>query len=204
MKDIQAVVFDLYGTLIYLANETKPYARLFANMGLQTPEELKQARTIALTEDFSNLSNLVKRIKPDSKVDLIPYEREIEEEVASAETYPETRSVLDDLRKINIKLGLVSNLASPYKKPFFVLRLDQYFDEVIFSCDIGLRKPETKIYQKIIEMLKINPAQTLMTGDKVSADVDGPKSICMNAVHLDRTNTSSNSISTLDKIFSVF
>ena len=203
MKDIQAVVFDLYGTLIYLANETKPYARLFVNMGLQTPEELKQARTIALTEDFSNLSNLVKRIKPDSKVDLIPYEREIEEEVASAETYPETRSVLDDLRKRNIKLGLVSNLASPYKKPFFVLRLDQYFDEVIFSCDIGLRKPETKIYQKIIEMLKINPAQTLMTGDKVSADVDGPKSIGMNAVHLDRTNTSSNSISTLDKIFSV-
>ncbi len=64
MTNFQAVIFDLYGTLLYLSKETKPYARLFADLGLQRPEELKDARHIALTENFDRLTDLVGRIKP--------------------------------------------------------------------------------------------------------------------------------------------
>lgn len=201
MAEIQAVVFDLYGTLIYLADETKPYARLFTEMGLQTSEEFRQARRIALTEDFANLTDLVKRIKPNTEIDLLQYEKEIKEERASALLYPETRSVLDNLRKKDLRLGLISNLASPYKLPFFELGLNEYFDEVVFSCDVGLRKPDLGIYQKIVEKLGIDHSKALMIGDKVHADVDGPKSIGMNAVHIDRRGTSPNSISTLEGVF---
>ena len=105
------------------------------------------------------------------------------------------------LKEQKIQLGLISNLASPYKSPFFDLGLNDYFDEVLFSCDIGLRKPDQLIYQKMMERIGINPAQSLMTGDKVHADVDGPKSIGMNAVHLDRSNNSSESISSLKGVF---
>ena len=201
MANIQAVVFDLYGTLIYLANETKPYAILFANLGLQTPEEVRQARRIALTEDFEDVARLVRRIKSNAQVDFASYQQEVEKERASASLYPETRAVLDKLKKQEIRLGLISNLASPYKNPFFNLGLNEYFDEVLFSCDVGLIKPDSRIYQKMIERLGINPAQTLMTGDKVHADVDGPRSIGINAVHLDRTNNSSKSISSLEGVF---
>ena len=201
MANIQAVVFDLYGTLIYLANETKPYAILFANLGLQTPEEVRQARRIALTEDFEDVARLVRRIKSNAQVDFASYQQEVEKERASASLYPETRAVLDKLKEQEIRLGLISNLASPYKSPFFNLGLNEYFDEVLFSCDVGLIKPDSRIYQKMIERLGINPAQTLMTGDKVHADVDGPRSIGINAVHLDRTNNSSKSISSLEGVF---
>ena len=201
LTNIQAVVFDLYGTLMYLADETKPYIRLFKDIGLQTSGGFKQACKIALTEDFDNIEDLVKRIKPDTQINLKPYQQELEKEIASAKLYPESREVLEELRKKNIKLGLISNLASPYKEQFFELGLNEYFNEVLFSCDVGLRKPDLKIYKKMIRNLNINPAQVLMTGDNVSADVDGPKSIGMNAIHLDRENTSLNNISTLEGVF---
>ena len=62
-NEIKAIIFDLYDTLLYIANETKPYTKLFLNLSLQ-PAEFKQAKAIALTEDFADLSGLVKRIKP--------------------------------------------------------------------------------------------------------------------------------------------
>ena len=199
--NILAVVFDLYGTLIYLADETRPYIRLFKDIGLQTSEGFKQASKIALTEDFDNLEDLVKKIKPDMQINLKPYQQELEKEIASAKLYPESREVLEELRKKNIKLGLISNLASSYKEPFFEFGLNEYFDEVLFSCDVGLRKTNPKIYQKMIKNLNINPAQVLMTGDSVSADVDGPKSIGMDAIHLHRKRASLYNISTLEGVF---
>ncbi len=204
MSDTQAVIFDLYGTLLYLARETKPYARLFADLGLQRPEELKVARHIALTENFDYLTALVQRIKPNgefSSIDFVSYQQEVEEERASATAYPETRDVLEKLGDRKLKLGLISNLASPYCKPFFDLGLDIYFDEVLFSCDVGLTKPDSRIYQLMTDKLNVKPEQAFMAGDKVHADVDGPKAIGMRAVHLDRSKSLSNSISTLDGVF---
>ena len=72
---------------------------------------------------------------------------------------------------------------------------------VLFSCDIGLKKPDPKIYQKIADALDINPSQILMVGDNIRADVNGPKSTGMNAIHLNRKKTSSGSIFTLEEIF---
>ncbi len=201
---IQAVIFDLYGTLLHLSKETKPYARLFADLGLKTDLELKEARHIALTNNFDSLADLVQKIKPKgqfSSIDFASYQREVEEERASATLYLETRDVLEKLRDQNIKLGLISNLASPYRKPFFDFGLEKFFDQVLFSCDVGLTKPDSRIYQMMTNRLNINPQQALMTGDKVHADVDGPRAIGMRAVHLNRRNATSDSILTLNGVF---
>ena len=197
----EAVIFDLFGTLLYLAQETRPYARLFQDLGIHTPEEVRQARRIAITEHFEELSSLVERIKPGSHIDTQSYQQEIERERQSATLYQETIPVLDKLQRSGLKVGLISNLASPYKKPFFDLGLQQYFQEIIFSCDIGLQKPDQKIYRIMIRKLDVDPANVLMTGDKVHADVDGPRSIKIKAVHLDRKHSSEHSIMNLEGIF---
>jgi HAD superfamily hydrolase (TIGR01662 family) len=201
MADIQLVVFDLYGTLIYLSKETKSYTGLFADLGLHRSEELKKARRIALTEDFEDLEGFIRKIKPGAFIDSKYYQQQVEEERDSALLYPETIRILNNLKEKKMKLGLISNLASPYKKPFFSLGISKYFDEVLFSCEVGLRKPDPRIYQRIIEKFRINPAQTLMTGDKVHADVEGPKFVGMKAIHLDRTGIALDSISSLEEVF---
>jgi putative hydrolase of the HAD superfamily len=200
MEKIQAVIFDLYGTLLYLSKSSNPYFSLFKEIGL-TNEELKKAKRIAITQNFDNLSNLLKKLKREPPNNLNLYEQEINKEISSAKLYPETLNVLSKLRNKKLKIGLISNLASPYKKPFFNFRLDNFFDELIFSCDMGLQKPEKRIYQSMIEKLNIAPANMIMTGDKINADFDGPKSVGMNAVHLNRLENSTGSISTLEGIF---
>jgi len=197
----KAVIFDLYGTLIYLADETSPYLKLFLDLGLDG-EKKAEAKKIAMTENFSSLAKLVNRIAPNSQINLHPHEEAIRKEAASAKLYPETKAVLGELRRRNIDIGLVSNVATPYKKAFFDLGLDDYFNHKLFSCDIGLQKPDPRIYKKIIQNMGINSSLALMIGDKLTCDVDTPKSIGMNAVYLDRINHSPNSISTLESLFS--
>jgi len=198
-KEIKAVIFDLYGTLIY-NKDTNPYARLFFELGL-SPEEMKQARRIALTEDFTDLSGLVTRIKPGATMSLQSYEEEVAAGISSARTFPETYEVLEALQKRDLQVGLISNLASPYKKSFFDLGLEKYFHSVIFSCEVGLYKPNPKIYERAIQDLGLEPAQTFMVGDKLHCDVDGPASIGMKGMLIDRENKYIFSIQSLTGIF---
>ncbi len=198
-NEIKAVIFDLYGTLIY-NKDTNSYLRLFFELGL-SPEEMKQARKIALTEDFADLSELVKRIKPAAAIDLQSYEEEVAAGISSARTFPETYEVLEALQKRYLQLGLISNVASPYKKCFFDLGLEKYFDTVIFSCEAGLRKPDPRIYERAIKELGLEPAQTFMIGDKLHCDVDGPAAIGMKATLIDRENKYHFSIQSLGGIF---
>lgn len=188
MPSFQAVFFDLYGTLIHLTQETKPYRRLFTEIGLTTPEEFQRARKIALTEDFENLAQLVRRITPEANAHMQGYEQEVASEVASARTYPETRQVLEELKRRNIKLALISNLASPYKEPLFALQLDTFFDAVIFSCEVGASKPDPRVYEKALQILKIEPSHALMVGDKIHCDVEPPKARGTDALLVDRDN----------------
>ena len=198
--EIKAVIFDLYGTLIY-NHDTNPYGRLFVQLGL-SPDEMRLAKRIAMTEDFTDLTELVSRIKPGAKIiDLTSYEQEVAAGISSARTFPETYEVLEALQKRDLQIGLISNLASPYKKSFFDLGLEKYFASTIFSCEVGLRKPDPKIYERAMQDLKLEPAQAFMVGDTLHSDVEGPISMGMKAILIDRSNKYTFSIQSLTGIF---
>lgn len=188
MAGVKAVIFDLYDTLVYISDRTDPYKRLFKELDFKTPSKKRKARRTALTEDFSSLSELVEKIQPNSGIDIKSYEEDIATEVNSVTVFPETMSVLGELQERNYLVGLVSNVSSFHKKSFFNLGLDKYFDKVFFSCEIGLRKPDKKIYQKMIYEFGIELSQALMVGDRLDLDVYPPRSIGMKALHIDRNN----------------
>jgi HAD superfamily hydrolase (TIGR01549 family) len=197
MNNIKAVVFDLYGTLIYIKSEvdTKAYTGIIRELGIRNGEELNYVRKVILTEQNSTIRIMVNKIKPNTFIDFNKYEKNIAEEISNAIIYPETISVLEELKKRNIKLGLISNLATPYKKPFYDFKLDNYFDVKIFSCDVGLKKPDPKIFNLMIKSLGFKPEEILMVGDSINSDYLGAKNIevGMNALHLDRIGNSKNS-----------
>ena len=35
------------------------------------------------------------------------------------------------------------------------------FDEIVVSCDVGMRKPNPKIYKLILKKLKLKPSETI-------------------------------------------
>jgi putative hydrolase of the HAD superfamily len=73
----------------------------------------------------------------------------------------------DQLRAAGIRTGLLSNLPWPLARslsaaPGFLDR----FDQVTFSCELGVIKPHPEIYRHAIENLQIAPAEGLFIDDR--------------------------------------
>lgn len=186
----ETVIFDLFGTLMCISKETRPYYRLFTELGLSDVNEVLAARRACLTENLPDIASLVKRLCPDKCIDTARYDAELREEVESCVLYPETLEVLTELVRRRVKIGLVSNLATPYKEPFFRLGLSEFMPLPTFSCDEGFIKPEEQIYRIALGRVNAQPQNVLMIGDKFENDVRGPLSVGMNALLLDRSGLS--------------
>ena len=71
------------------------------------------------------------------------------------------------LRSAGIRTGLLSNLPSPLARalraaPGFL----DHFDQVTFSCEVGVIKPHPRIYQHAIQGLRVAPAEALFIDDR--------------------------------------
>ena len=108
--------------------------------------------------------------------------------VESWVSYPETESVLEILKEREFKLGVVSNATDLVRRVFDNLGLTKYFDFLVISDEVGVRKPSPRIFHLATEMAGTSPSRSLYVGDKLATDVAGAKRAGMNAVLVDRIN----------------
>jgi len=91
-------------------------------------------------------------------------------------------SLLDSLRDRGLKIGLVSNSMDP---PWILLRdleeqeLLPRLDAVVFSSDVGVRKPRREIFERALADLDVAPDRALFVGDRLDADVRGARDVGM-------------------------
>jgi len=194
MGNVKAVVFDLYGTLLYIADQRKPYERLIAQLGV----DRELARTAAIKQNHATLQDIVHALAPGHPIDVSSYQHDLEEDVRNVRLYPETLEVLGQLKDKGLKLGMISNLATAYGAPFSALGLSSFFDHAIFSYEAGLEKPQPEIYHRMVANLGVTPLRALMVGDKYRNDVEGPGKIGMPGVLLDRKGKTSHALSIRD------
>lgn len=62
--------------------------------------------------------------------------------------------------------------------------LAPYFNEVYFSCDLGMRKPDAEIFETICSNEGFDPAETLFIDDSIQ-HIEGAASIGIQAHYLD-------------------
>lgn len=155
--------------------------------------------TIALTED-DDVDALVKKL--GISIDPAPYVEQIEEDVKTATFFPDTVSVLGQLRQQGYKLGVISNISRLYKAAYNNLGLSNMVDDYVFSCEEQLLKPEAEIYEVMSLRLGVEPENCLMIGDNFENDVRGPWAAGMQSLLLDREERSSfpESIQGLDGV----
>jgi len=93
------------------------------------------------------------------------------------ELRPETPLVLEELKKRKMKLGVISNIVSRTLVPFRLRTcgIDRFFDVVLTSARLGIRKPNPAIFLKAIELLRVEPKQAIYIGDTLSRDVAGAR-----------------------------
>ena len=182
---VQAIIFDLYNTLIYHPHD--PVRALLSDANI----DLATALRVATTNNYNTLEEMMAVLKPNHSIDLAPYEERLQHTIKNTKCYDDAMPMLLSIPH-TINVGVITNLTSHFKQPFYDLDLDLLVDEVIFSTDAGYRKPDPQIYKLMSEKLNIPLCEMIMFGDTLNADVVGPKNVGMNAVLLDRTGTSSH------------
>lgn len=104
--------------------------------------------------------------------------------------YPEVIPTLEKL-KSKFQLGVISNADDRLEVLLRSLDLHKYFDFAICSYDIGVEKPDIRVFQEAIRQsqnLSIQPKQCLHIGDDSIRDYHGALSAGWNAILLNRSD----------------
>ena len=91
--------------------------------------------------------------------------------------YPGVREVLDQLRA-NYRLAAVTDGQKLWAIPEMrSLGLLEYFDPVIVSSSHGYRKPDRRMFERMLTKLNLDPSEVLFIGNDMFRDVYGAKRV---------------------------
>ena len=98
---------------------------------------------------------------------------------------PEGWQQINTVRKNRIpketyRIGLMSNTEMPMVR-FFKTRKYKWFDPEIFSCKVGARKPEAKIYEILLRKLELKPEEIVFIDDR-KENIDAANQIGINGI----------------------
>jgi putative hydrolase of the HAD superfamily len=102
------------------------------------------------------------------------------------EVLSSAQALLESLRSRGIKTALVAN---SWPDPARLLRADveafglaEQFDAIVFSEEVGFRKPQPEIFLHALEQLGVEPENAMFVGDRLDSDVQGAARVGMATV----------------------
>lgn len=194
---MKAVVFDLWDTLATWPHEDM--APLFEAVSL-SPEAwaAPDHRDLRWTGSFqsyldwlpigSEAAALALEIRREmTRRSLVPTEGAVE--------------VLDELRAAGLRLGLISNCSSEVGDLWDDSPFAGRFDEVVLSADVGMKKPDPRIFRLTLDRLGVEPADAIFVGDGDSGELPGAEAVGIRAIQLgDREGWGGRRISELREL----
>jgi epoxide hydrolase-like predicted phosphatase len=85
------------------------------------------------------------------------------------------------LKKQGYKIAILSDQWHISKKSLVTSEIKKHFKPSVISCDVGIRKPDKKIYQLILKKLKL-PAKSTLFIDNQEWNIKPAKKIGMNTI----------------------
>lgn len=198
-----AVIFDLFGTLADNFS-TREYQDALVQMAsaLSVPSDdfrrawfdtARERNTGVLQDCEANVEHVCRELG------VLPERRQIRLAAQVRLDYirhvmtprPGATEVLWRLKEEGYRTGLISDCSHEIpviwpETPFAAL-----IDAAVFSCSVGLRKPDPRIYQVAVKQLGVRPEQCLYVGDGGSQELSGALKIGMHPV-LIRLDADSN------------
>jgi epoxide hydrolase-like predicted phosphatase len=87
-----------------------------------------------------------------------------------------------DLREREIATGIITNNIAEFGEVWrTMIPVDELFDDVVDSCEVGMRKPNPAIYRLACERLGVTPEASLFIDDH-EGNVAGARAVGMGAI----------------------
>ncbi|MEV7524757.1 HAD-IA family hydrolase [Streptomyces sp. NPDC091371] len=84
--------------------------------------------------------------------------------------YADTETTLRELRRRGIPVAVVSNIGWDLRPVFRAHGLDTLVDAYVLSFELGVQKPDPRIFRAACDALGLAPSDVLMVGDDPAAD----------------------------------
>ncbi|MBN1907941.1 MAG: HAD family hydrolase [Deltaproteobacteria bacterium] len=110
--------------------------------------------------------------------------------------YDYTKPLLSELKGKSIKLALLGNMTGPaqiFHDDLIYKGLNDYFDCIAWSCEIGYRKPSKEAFQYILDKMALKSEEVVMVGDSEIADIGGAAKIGIKTLRIYDGNKPTNS-----------
>ncbi|MHA1915833.1 MAG: TIGR02253 family HAD-type hydrolase [Promethearchaeota archaeon] len=99
------------------------------------------------------------------------------EKVRSIKLYDDVEDCLEKLRKLPVKTAIITD-GVPIKQYEKILRLgiDKFFDLIIISDEIGIKKPNPKLFTYWLKKFGAEGKEAIYIGDRIDKDI-GPANL---------------------------
>ena len=197
MKNIKAIIFDAYGTLFDVnsaaekcKDEIGDKWEAFANYWRTTQLEYTWLRSLMkrhkdfwqVTEDSLDKSMKVFNIDNSMRNELLDLYKILS-------PYPEVPEVLKSLKEKNYKLSILSNgTPSLLNELVKSNNLENLFDDVFSIEEVGIYKPDSKVYDLPIKKYKIKNNEIAFLSAN-TWDVSGGGNYGFNSIWVNRNNS---------------
>jgi putative hydrolase of the HAD superfamily len=194
MSGVRAVVFDLFGTLVY------EFPRADWDAWLDTAAAVVEAdrdafhaawAATAVDRQIGRAGDVEENLRTvAARAGAWPTDSQIAEALeARAALYrtwfvprPGAEETLRELRERGIPTALVSMCAPDTPAMWRASPLGGLVDVEVFSCEVGLRKPDPGIYLAATGRLGVDPTGCLYVGDGAYRELTGAAAVGMRAV----------------------
>lgn len=101
--------------------------------------------------------------------------------------YPEVPQALQKWQQQGIRLGVISNFDSRLHPVLAALELNDYFETITSSTEIGAAKPDAQVFAAALAKHQIAPQEAWHIGDSWQDDYQGAEQAGLQGVWLNRT-----------------
>ncbi|MCM3236476.1 HAD family hydrolase [Heyndrickxia oleronia] len=96
--------------------------------------------------------------------------------------------------KMKVKVSIITNGSTQRQMAKIVnTNLNRYFDIIIISEEVGLSKPDKRIFELALNKLNVQPEAVLFVGDDIEKDIGGCQNVNINGIwfnpHINKNET---------------
>jgi len=189
------ILFDLFHTLVDVGSAPKASGRYTADI-LGISREVWNSACFSSAHDICRptrqldviraLAHSIEPSIPESLIKEAAVERQQRFDHALLQVDQEVLDCLKALRRMGLRLALLSNASTDEVSAWTESPLATLFEHAFFSWECGCAKPQPRFYRHALESMSVSAGQTLFVGDGGSDEHVGARRVGIDNVLLTR------------------